>query len=176
MATNWTAIEDAILAWVVASTGLAVGQVVFSDQNAAAPAGDYATVTVGDFIPLGGPAGTRIEFDAGADLGEEITHYAERLGELNVSVQAYTSATHGNDSARAVLEKAQAALELSTYRFQLNAVGLGVLDAGRVQWVPRVSNAAIEGRAVLDVRFALLQTAEQKTGYIATAEVTRDVD
>lgn len=168
---NVEALEDAIRAWVMGSTGYGEEAVIYADQDTDAPSPDYITIRLGDLIRVGGPASEeQTGFDAAAPAGQEITNTIRVPREFVVTLQAFSAATHGSSAARAVLAKAQAGIEMSTYRAPLNAAGLGVIDVGTVQWVPAVYGAGFEGRAVLDVRFLVVQTATEKVGYIATVE------
>lgn len=167
---NWSAIEDAIRAWVMGAAGYSEAQVLFSDQAADAPSTNYVTVQVGDFVRRGGPAETDHNYDGARPAGQEIEIQARHPGEIVVSLQAFTDEVHGDASARSLLTKVQAALELETYRDPLNDAGLGVVDVGVVDSVPQFFGTRAEGRATLDVRFFVVQTATERVGYIATVQ------
>lgn len=173
VAINFEALENAIRAWVQPASGYIDDLVLFGDQDTDAPAGDHILIRVGDLLHRGSTPAVKRSLTAGSPpAGEEITQTVSGARELLVSIQAFTQATMGNASAKAVLSKVQAALELPTVREALNAAGLGVQDVGDVTGVPEYFGADLEGRAVLDVRFMLVQTGTEKVGYIQTVEVT----
>lgn len=174
-AINWEAIEDAIRTWVMGATGYADAQVMFADEHTDAPSGDWITVRIGDLISRAGTPSEVQTYDAAQTAGSEVELKNEAPEELIVSIQAFTADTRGNSSARAVLTKARAGLGLGLYRDALNAAGLGLIDEGNVLWVPQPFGTRIEGRATLDVRFLLVQTASERVGYIATVELTNQI-
>jgi hypothetical protein len=182
MTLNWVAIEDAIRAAVLTSTGLAAGKVLWGDQDDNPPTKPFVKIRLGDLNPVGLPSlnwdftGSSTSTPTGpATPGEEIAFRSESQNELPVEIQVFTEATVGGTTARTIAAKLKGDLGLPTIRNALNAAGLGVLNVGSVRWVPAVRNANFEGRAVLDVLFSLCATASEKTGYIATYQATATV-
>lgn len=168
---NRDVLELALTAWVRAVLGLADSHVLIADQNFTPPAADYVTIRLGGLVRIGGVDGIEWSYDENGAAGQEITLSSDGPRNVTASLQAITRAPRGASSAAAWLETLQASLALPTYREPLNAVGLGVIDVGTVQNVPKVYGASTEGRATLDVRFHVVQTASEKLGYIETVEV-----
>jgi hypothetical protein len=168
MAINWEAVEAALFTWVQTASGLNANNVIWSDQDFEPPDDDYVTLRLGDLVRVGQDGLTHI-FDAGQPNGEEIEFRTKGVREFVVSVNAFTNQTGGGTGARALLDKIQAALALPSKRDALNAAGVGVLDEGRVQNLSQLGAADFVGRATLEVRMMITQTASEKTGYIATA-------
>lgn len=130
---------------------------------------DYIAVRLGGARRLGGHPGTKISWlGPAAPRNQEVLLKASSLAEFPVSVQCFTAAVQGNSAARAVLETAQASLQLPSFRDQINDAGLGLLEIGAVQVLNAVFGAAIEGRAAMDLRLSYVQTAEEKVGYIGS--------
>lgn len=167
-------IEDAVKAWLGAATGLPPTNVVIADQNAPPPDGSYVSVRVGASISRGVDELHQTE-TVGAPAGEEVEFRLHSDRTVTVTVTAYSASTtdeSGADVAVDVLEKARNKLGLPTIRDALNTAGLGVVEQGQVQNLSAVAGADFEGVASLDVRFSFRQTNTERTGYIATVEVT----
>ncbi len=172
MALDWQTIENALQTWIVAATGLPTSAVIFASQNAPAPAMPYAT------IKISGPRGTmaqpalQIETNLLNPAGEEIEQTVTLHQEVTVSCQVYAAATAGTGTAKEYLEKARTALFLPTRLDALSTAGLAVVEMGDTQDLTALLGTAWESRAAMDVRMNLVDTAVEKTGYIATVETT----
>lgn len=169
---NWTAIEDALHAWVVASTGYATARVLWRDQNTInAPLPDHIT------LHLNGPLviGTDEQLDQ-TDLlqppGQEITLSVQGDREWSLEVQCYTGQTTTSADAKGILSTLQTVGQLPSKRALLTAQGVTLFDVGTVQYTPEVREIAYQGRAVLLMRFYSRDAASEKTGYIAQIEIT----
>lgn len=163
-----TAAAKAVLAEVRTASGLAQGQVVFSDQRAAAPDQDYVTVRLDGPGDANGPPARRQDFDGGRPAGEEVRVTVSGPVELLVYLQGFSGQASGGKGAHAVLTLTRARLQLAPATARLKAAGLTVLDYGRVANTPRVSSGAMEGRAYLDLTLLASAGSSYDTGYIAT--------
>ncbi len=173
---DFEAIENALFAWVKTSTGFDDDSIIFDSQDGVSPQpAPYVTIRIGDLTSLGVDA-SYWDYDSGADPGQEIVNTTFGTRDLMVSVATFTPATVGYSTARTIAAKLQADLALGSVRDPLNAAGLGLLNAGVVHWVPKLNNTDFEGRAVLEVRFCVLQSATDRTGYIATVNDSGKVD
>jgi hypothetical protein len=166
-------LEDAIRVWLTTGSGLAAGQVYLLDQDLRRTETTARIgFRLGDGRALEGTPELQTDYNAGRPAGQEVQYTAHTPRELVVSVQAFAPVPADGASsispARNLLEDCRAALGLPSVRDALNAAGLGVMDAGNVQRIPKVTGATFEDRAVLDVRFNLTVTATEKTGYIAS--------
>jgi hypothetical protein len=164
--SSWTDIESAIQNAIEAATGLDDAHVIFAEQNGPQPSRPFITIRMGDGTSRG--EYVTHEHDAVADE-LVLTAYSHR--ELVVSLQAFTSGTTGN-TARAMLEALRLSLLLPTAREALRAVGLVPFEASRVQNITALDEADYQGRALLEVRCEVLQTAEERVPYIRTVAVT----
>lgn len=171
---NLTAAAQVILAEVRTATGLAEGQVVFSDQRASAPDEDYVTVRVDGPGDANGPPARTQAYDGGRPAGEEVRVTVSGPVELLVYLQGFGGQAAGGRGGHAILTLAKERLQLNPALGRLKAAGLTVLDFGRVSNLPRVSSGAMEGRASLDLRLLASSGSSYDTGYIATVTPTYD--
>lgn len=174
---DWSTIEDAVRAWVVAGSGLDEQMIFFADQDL--PISELAprvSIRVGDGARVGQSALTH-EFDAGQPLGQEVMFTTKQMLEVTVDLQSFAPTTTGAGStARSIMHAVLASLSLPSVREALNAAGLGVLEEGSVQRVPQPRSAVYEDRATAAVRLLVQQEATESIGYIADVEVSGTVD
>lgn len=168
---DWTAIEDALHAWVVSATGYPANRVLWRDRSANAPTADHIT------LHLDGPLvlGTDEQLDK-TDLlqppGQEIELSVEGDREWSLQVECYTSATTTSSDAKSILSTLQTVGQLPFRRSILSAQGITLFDLGTVQYAPAIREVAFQGRAILVMRFYSRDVASEKTGYIAQVEIT----
>lgn len=164
--TSWTPLENALHAFGVAASGLAAGRVTWGEQNGPAPAADGSpaiTLTLGDGDLKGIdqlPENVNV-----TDQTVELTSVATR--EHVLTWRAYSPNATGDLTAKAILEQLQIRCSWEDLRDALSDVGIGILDEGDVQALPRVVNARWESQAILEWRICVLQTASQTVPYIA---------
>lgn len=171
---DWTAIENAIHAWISAATGLAVDRVLWRDQSMPSPPGSYVTLKLIALTAVGNDGLTH-SFDPSADPGKEITLETEGRRRLALSVQAYSDALTGEGSAAALLAKAQDSLALPTTREALNAAKLGAFNAGAITDLSALRETRFQSRAAMTVDFHTVTSATAQTTYVETVEVEREV-
>lgn len=171
---DWTAIEDALQAWVVASTGYAANRVLWRDQDANAKVADRITLHISGPIVLGTD-----EQSSATDLlqpaGQEITLSVRGDREWSLQVECYTGVTTTTSDAKSILSKLQTVGQLPSKLALLDAQGITVFDHGSVQYTPEIREVAYQGRALLLMRFYSRDVASEKTGYIAEVEITDTV-
>lgn len=165
---NFTTIENALRAWVVAASGYPEGRVIWADQNGPRPTGDVITMQLRDIVTLGAADEIIETTDLGRPAGQEVEVKAEGMREFACLLQCYTEATNGDSSGRAVLTRVQTHLGLPTVGDALKAAGVSVHDRGTVQYVPGIANTNFEGRATLEVQCNGSDAAVEYVGYIAT--------
>jgi hypothetical protein len=170
MAADWSAIEDALQAWVKTSTGLGDTHVFWSDQGVNRPAPPFVSLT------LDGPRRVGVDAivtttDLLQDNGEEILVQNVGNRECTLRVQHFGGDPCGDVSSRAVMAKCLTDLYRMDVKAALEAAGVAILDVGPVENVAGVRALQIEPRAALVVRLAVADEAGARTGYIATAEV-----
>lgn len=175
MTTNasivFTELEAALFAFAKAASGLADAAIIFDSQDGISPqTAPYMTIRMGDLVKVGMDA-TRYDYSAARPAGQEIHRASTGLRELAVTFAFFTPDVVGSATARTLAATVEASLERASLRDALNTAGLGVLAVGPVRWVPKINNTKFEGRAVLEVRFAVPQGSLDVTGYIKTVNV-----
>lgn len=174
---NFTALEDALRAWVVNATGLGAGAVVFGHQPFLSPApGPMIAIIVDPPQHVGGPDAEDHDFDAARPLGQEIHQATQGVRRLPVELQAVAPPVTGSPTARDLVQRCQASLGLTEVRQTLNDAGLGVISEGSPRWIPTLSAGGFEGRAVLESVFTVRETATTRLGYIATVRGSLTVE
>lgn len=161
--------EDAIRAAVLAGSGLTDGQVIFRDQYADAPAGEYVTVATDGPETIGWQKAVSQSFDAG-QVGQEVGLSMQGPAEMRVALQGYSGPTTGDGNAQATLQKVKMYLQTPSARAVLNAAGIGIFDFGKVQRIPRVYGASMEGRASLELRCYVNESVVDRAGYITQVD------
>lgn len=162
-------VETAVQNAVEAATGLDDAHVIFADQNIGEPARPYILLRFGEGVPV--QTLESHEHDGAAAVGQEIRMQASELLDLLLEVQSFTDDTHGNAQAVVVLEAVRRKLKLPTARDALRAAGLVPYAIGPVRNLAELDDTEFKGRALLEVRCYLVQTSEERTGYIATVEL-----
>lgn len=167
----WTTLENALRTWVKTGSGFADDKVIWADQDAPQPSGNYITLRIGDVSPVG-PDELRTYTHADADPGEEIELQAIGMREFVVSVQAFGTPTSGDGTARETLLNVLGALRLPSVRNALVAADLTPYQAGPVQNLSTLVQTKFESRAALEVWFYTSSAISEFTGYIESVEIT----
>ncbi|MFZ5440464.1 MAG: phage neck terminator protein [Myxococcota bacterium] len=165
---NVVDLENAIRAWVLSSSGLSAGAVVFAHQDGRVPE-EGAYISLGDIVQVGLDE-LRWSFDPGQPAGQEVGFTTNGPRTFTVTCSFFGGPTTGSPTSRSRALDCQSALRLPTVRSALNAAGLGVLQEGTVRWVPAMDGTGWQGGAVLEVLFCARQTASERTGYISQYE------
>jgi hypothetical protein len=172
------AIETAIVAWFTRATGLAASNVLLESQPTSPnqPVLPYATVFNLSPATKLGQDELRIR-DASADVpapdaGSEIEILACGLRKMVFSCNTYSKTNDADADARALMDKAHAALALPSFVAELQAVGLSVIDDGAVRSLDALQSDKFVARAQLDVTFGLASNVTENTGYIEHVEIT----
>lgn len=167
---DWATIQNALIAWFAAASGLTT---IWANQNAPQPAYPYAVLNIISGPVVLGIDETRATVDA-ADppppAGQEIILETCGPRELTVSCQVLSSSDTPPNDARSLLTAAQAALRQIGMTEALNAAGLGVQQADAVMSIPNIANGRWLSRAAMDVRFNAWSSVTERTGYIQTTE------
>lgn len=173
---DWTVIENAVRAWVLAGSGLSADRVYFADQDL--PVTEVAprvSIRLGPTQQVGQQVLSH-DYSASRPAGQELEFTSSTHHELTVDVQTFALSTVGaGPTARTLASSIQAAIGLPSIREALIAAGIGVLDEGQVQRIPQVLDAETEDRATLSVRLLVTQGISERTTFIETVEVTQTV-
>jgi hypothetical protein len=167
---TWTTLENALRVWMEGTFG--AGKVIWSSQDAPEPALPYAS------LQLTGPrpASSLLEVHNTTNLanpaGQEIEQTVTMHGELTLVCQAHAAPTCGSSTAKELLQAARMRLFLPSVLYALEQAGLAVLGAGDTQDLTAILETKFRSRAAMSVRLEVVDTLIEKTGYIATANVT----
>lgn len=166
----WQTVEDALYDWFNGVTGLAT---IWSEQDAPQPPYPYASINViAGPTKVAGQDEQRITYDGGQPAGQEVGIEVAGLREMTLSCQIHVrqqDATPANH-ARDLMSRAQSSLGLPSVLSALQVAGLSVIEEGPVQNVSQVIEDTWIARAMMDVRFGLASSVEERTGYIAEVE------
>jgi hypothetical protein len=172
----WATVENAIHAWVVAASGLAAGQVYWTQDNGPRP-------TTGTVIALTieGPRQRGRDWVRTRDAavpapGAEIEHVAEGNREITIEMQCFDGAGTGTSAPRAILDQVVSAARLPARHDALVAAGIGLFAIGPILSLGKNIGPRFEPRAVVEARANLSSEVVQTGTYIGSVEVTRTVD
>ncbi len=163
------AVEDALYEWALGATGVVpiwLGQRI----NQLRP--PYITLQLAS-ITTDAPFERRVNGepdDPGAGEEVEITYCA--ISRIVLSCNTYGVSNEPRSDARAVMDKLLASLHMDAASAPLSAAGLALVDTGAALSLDELVDEAHLSRVQCDITFSLAQNITERTGYIATAEVT----
>lgn len=168
-AIAWITIENAIHAWLVAATGLAAGQVIWSlpEEGAPRPERPYITVLINEIDQFGHDWLVK---DAAPDPeeGAEIRVRARGQRTARIHLRCFGVDGSGSDAAK-ILVDAIAGLPLSTY--DLDLAGVGIADTEAVQAVPGRRGGILEPQATTAVNIHLASEVEARLPEVAHIQI-----
>lgn len=175
MALDYASIESAVAAWLVSGSGLPAASVINRNSKVPQPAAPYIEYTV----PMAGKGSAgrdevRQSYDPLAPLGAEVVYATWSHREIVVAVKCTTRAAtgsldaSGNYTARAYAEGCMNVLGLPPVLAALKAAGLAFIEVAGINDTSDRSGPLGSGRAQLDVRFRLVDSASATTGFIET--------
>lgn len=183
MSADWGSIENALVAWVAAQSGLTSGQALWAHSNASRPAGTFVTLQIVDVTPVTATDEVSV-VDHTSDVtppavGAEIELAVRARRQFGLSLQCFAPASpiavpRSSSAPRAILEKLSASLALPSVRGGFESVGVTCYHRGAVQDIPALVGANFEGRAVLDLRFYAVDGLSEFTTYIGTVDAAGD--
>jgi len=171
MPANWQAVQDAIFAWAVSSSGYPSDKVIWRDQDGTAPSGDYIILSILGSDTVEGPV-RHERTDPLKPPGQEVILTVGGTRSVQVEAQVLTSATITATDALATAERMRTRTQLPSVRDILLSAGISPFDAGSVQQVNQVRAANFVGRAVLTYRAYLADLVEERGTYIQTVQAT----
>jgi hypothetical protein len=177
MAIDWTSIENALQAWLVAQAGLSATQVLWAKQGGAIQRQrPYATLRFSSINSVTWDDGGKLTTDLARPAGQEVAQTTASQKEMKLHVECFTSESVGGAQAFARLSAAQSSLLRETVRDALRAGGVVVVDTENVTDMGGVLGALFEGRAALEVQLRTADVVTDYFGYIATAPVASDLE
>lgn len=172
-AIGWTEIQAALAAWLLASTDLPVGSVIWTypgttDDPGQRPLPLYAALTLSDVRSVAQAAVTRTNED------ERIRQRHSVPTRATLEVQLFADRASGEQGAVARLHDAFAALDLPEHIDALDEAGIGISSVSRIQLVAGRVNKLLEPRAIGAVELHLESVVESYVNFIAriTASMT----
>jgi hypothetical protein len=155
---NHEAIENALVAWMIAATGIPSGRVVLADQNAPAPtSGLYATIRIG---PI-----TKVGTDQPGPVNESGIRTLYGIREFSVSINAF------RDGARRAMEAAASSLDKEAHIQQLRAAGLTIRTATPVLNLTAPVEKTMREQRQMDVVFWAASEETEQVGVIQQVEL-----
>lgn len=161
-------IEDAITAWIVAATGLAASNVLWSQQGVKRPTGTWISILLLGMQRIGHDW-TDVEWADTPEPGADVALKLRGLRYATYSIQCFGGPAHGASSPVALLEMVCAKARLPSIAAGLKRAGIGLSSLGAVSAVGDVLNSArFEPRATLEVSLYLASEVSETTTYIET--------
>jgi hypothetical protein len=181
---NWTAIEDALIAWVKGATGLPDGSVIWDDQRGERPAAPFATLHLdGDVTPgVFDEASHRVNPDAPPTSpgvpgeGDELIFETVAQGEFTCTVHVFAAATNGASSARVLTNRVRNALSIEPQVEAFDVLGIAIIDRGTVRNLTALLDTEFESRASVDVRFRVADGTTATGTFIEAVETENDIE
>lgn len=165
---DWPEIESALHRWFAESTGV---QIIWANQDATQPAYPYGTLNV-----ISGP--TKI---GGVDENRCVIRdgqaILQTLGQREITVSCQLNVgkpnTHNPEMhSRALMSRAQSALDMQSFRAELRAAGLSVIEEqAPANFDLQVADKWIS-RTQMDVRFHITICIEEDIDTIETVSYT----
>ena len=171
MPANWQAVQDAIYAWAVASSGYPSDRVIWRDQDGFSPSGDYIILSILGSDTVEGPL-AHYRTDPAKPPGQEVILTVGGTRSVLVEAQVLTSQTITATDALATAERMRTRTSLPSVRDILLSAGISPYDQGTVQQVNQVRAANFVGRAVLTYRAYLADLVEERGTYIQKVQAT----
>ena len=165
----WQPIEDALYDWMSGATGITV---IWTNQDRPEPPFPYVTLKRLSGPTSAAPVAELVEkTNLDNDPGEEIEQSWYSDDEFFVSCQCRTGSDSPGQNAQHYLESAAAALQKLTVRDAIRSAGAVIVEPESVLDLDAIVGASWTSGASLDVRFRVLATVTEKTGYIDTIGV-----
>lgn len=168
---NFTAIENALAAWVTAQSG---GPLPIWDKQAQPqPALPYITLKRAPPVALILLDPVTISYNGSAPLGQEITTTITAQKEMTVTLECFANTITGAGTAAEYLSELITSLRFPSVLAALYAVGLSIRRKENVLDLSALVATAFQTRASVEIVLGLVDVAtDVPTGYIDTAQVT----
>ena len=163
MTIAYATAETALIAWLQLGTGLT--KIIFPHQQT--PAMPYLSLSLGPVRSVTPIDELRYSTDLGQPAGQEVQQTVVGQRTFTVSVQAFTLQETGAGTAKELLASALLRAGTPTQRLLFGVAGLAFLYAEPLNALPRLGPMG-QGRAAVDLHFAVVDTVVDATGYIAS--------
>lgn len=169
------AMEDAIVDWIIASSGVAEGQIVWANQGTPQQAGIWLALRIEGERSLGQPWKEARKVHGGPPLADtELVHTSTATATLRI--ECYTGGLSWQ-AARPdrVLSRIKNARTLPGVLSKLRAANVGLGPAGLVQSANYERSTVFEPRAFIEFTLNLIAQASELGTRIEKAEITNQV-
>lgn len=168
-AIAWTTIENAILAWVMAASGLPERLIRWEWQRGERPAETYIVLQIDDVMKVG--RDWKVVDDApvpvaGAEL--RVRSFGHRVGTLRM--QCFLGRGDTADLTVKILVDVVSELEAHVYDLDLNGVGIG--DVSPVRLAVGGRKTTLDARSIVEFGLHFGSVAESRSTYIERMQVT----
>ncbi len=169
------AMEDAIVDWIVAATGLDEGQIVWSGQGTAQQAGVWVALRIEGERSIGQPWKETRKVEAPVPLADtEFVHSS--TGTATLRIECYTGGlTWQSARPDRVLSRIKNARTLPTVLATLRAANVGLGVPGTVQSANYERSTVFEPRAIIEFGLNLIAQASELGTRIEKATITNEV-
>lgn len=173
---NWTAIENAIQAQVVAASGLAASNVIWSFQSRSKPTRDFIRLELDSIESQNSvtPETSTID-NPTPSAGAEIVSSSEEQIDFTVEIHFFTGVSGGTGSARSRLATILRYMSAEEVTTALDASGVALIDCGPVTALPVVLDAEYESRARATLALRTVDGFRKTATYIQTAAWTTTI-
>jgi hypothetical protein len=167
-----TAQEDAVHAFLVAGSGLAAANVLWSQQGQPRPATTWISALVLAAEPVG-LDGVFATVNEAGPAGAEVTLTSRGTREVTLSLQCFNGTATSSTSPTSVLSRIVAAARLPTPQGLLRSASVGLGGFGPVQTVGGlISTTRFEPRATLTARLFVESELTEAAGSIEHVDIT----
>lgn len=177
---NWTDFQKGVQDRIVVGSGLAGTSVIWENQSRQRPARPFISLSIietetrdmGDVEVSDNP-----DYDPDLTPSEEILLTNTAMLVIQIRVTAFSSATVGNSSAYALLQKVRMHFGQVSCTDALTGLDepIGFLQSSSVQNASLVLENEIEGRAVMTLTFTVGDSAVETNTYIESVVQTGTV-
>jgi hypothetical protein len=175
VAIDYSAITEAVRAWVRDSLSLPDGKVILQDQTGQELTPPYATVRISTSSK---PFGTDFA-DSVTDLaraqGQEVELSTTGPRNILAAINVYTLGAFGGAGATAMLANARDRLELDSVVAAFGAAGVAVVDTSDVQNLSALLETNFQGRAHLELTLGASSSDSERVGFIETISGTGSI-
>ncbi len=174
---NWETVDNALYDWI---TGALVGVgSIWANQNVPQPGYPYTTLLRSGTVETGTLDETRETTDLAQAAGEEIELETTGPREVTLTVTAHVGACAGgyksNDSATALLSKAQSSLGQRSVLDALDAAGVAIIERLPVLDTSVAVNGEWVSQAAMEVRLRVTSSMTERVGYIDKVELSSTI-
>jgi hypothetical protein len=109
-------------------------------------------------------------------VGAEMIQTVRGHREVTLTIEVFSNSVTAGKTATDYIERALTALRLPSRLYTMRLAGLSFVGWENVLDLSAIVATAYQSRAQCDVKFYLLDTVSESTGYIATVQVTPTIN